>query len=151
MKGKRIDHVGIVVDDLASARRFVRDVLGFSFDREISIPGRLEAAFFRCGDAGVELIEVTDPGLRQERLGSAAARLEHVAVEVDDLSEAVDSLHRSGVEMTSATPTVTGPTRSYFTRPETTDGVIYQVFDRTGPESTNAARPARPRPPNLNG
>jgi methylmalonyl-CoA/ethylmalonyl-CoA epimerase len=134
VKGKRIDHVGIVVDDLESARNFVRDVLGFSFDREVSIPGRLEAIFFRCGDAGVELIEIRDPLLREERLGSASARVEHVAVEVDDVSDAVETLQRSGVEMTSSTPSVIGPTRSYFTRPETSDGVIYQVFDRIVPE-----------------
>lgn len=85
MKGKRIDHVGILVDNLESAGNFVRDVLGFSFDRQISIPGRLEALFFRCGDAAVELIEVTDAAERRERLGSASARLEHVAVEVDEL------------------------------------------------------------------
>jgi hypothetical protein len=29
---------------------------------------------------------------------------------------------------------VIGPTRSYFTRPETSDGVIYQVFDWIVPE-----------------
>jgi methylmalonyl-CoA/ethylmalonyl-CoA epimerase len=134
VKGKRIDHIGIVVDDLESARRFVCDVLGFAFDREVSIPGRLEAAFYRCGDAGVELIEITDSQLRRKRLGRAVARLEHVAVEVDDLSEAVATLHRSGVEMSSEMPTVTGPTRSYFTRPQTTDGIIYQVFDRPSPD-----------------
>jgi len=130
VKGKRIDHVGIVVDNLESAGNFVRDVLGFSFDREVSIPGRLEARFFRCGDAAVELIEVTDPVQRRERLGSATARLEHVAIEVDELTEAMESLRRSGVEMSAATPVVTGPIRSYFTRSETSGGVMYQVFER---------------------
>jgi catechol 2,3-dioxygenase-like lactoylglutathione lyase family enzyme len=132
VKGKRIDHVGIVVDDLASARRFVTDVMGFDFDREFSIPGRVQAAFFRCGDAGVELIEITEPELRQQRLGSATARLEHVAIEVDELIGTVDRLRKLGVEVTSAEPTLTGPTRSFFTQPETTDGVTYQLFDRPG-------------------
>lgn len=135
MKGKRIDHVGIVVEDLASASSFVRDVLGFAFDREVSIPGRLQAVFFRCGDARVELIDVSDPEERRRRLGTAAAKLEHVAVEVQDLNGAIESLKRSGVMMTSAAPTVNGPTRSYFTRPETTKGVIYQLFDWIVPES----------------
>lgn len=104
-------------------------MLGFSFDRQVSIPGRLEAVFFRCGDAAIELIEVTDPVQRRERLGSATARLEHIAVEVDRLPEAIESLRRSGVEITSETPIVTGPIRSYFTRAETTDGVMYLVFE----------------------
>ena len=136
MKGKRIDHVGIIVDDLESARRFVSDVLGFDFDREVSIPGRLQAAFFRCGDAAVELIEVTDSQMRQERLGSATARLEHVAIEVDELFATVDRMRQAGVAMATEEPVLTGPTRSFFTRPDTSDGVIYQVFDRP------ASRPA---------
>ncbi len=133
MKGKRIDHVGIVVDDLASACRFVADVMGFEFDRELAIPGRFQAAFFRCGKAGVELIEITDPELRQQRLGSATARLEHLAIEVDDLIATADRLRELGVKMASGEPTLTGPTRSFFTQPETSDGVTYQLFDRPAP------------------
>jgi catechol 2,3-dioxygenase-like lactoylglutathione lyase family enzyme len=141
VKAKRIDHVGIVVDNLESAATFVRDVLGFSFDRQVSIPGRLEAMFFRCGDAAVELIEVTDLVQRRERLGSATARLEHVAVEVEALPEAIGGLSQSGVGMTSATPTITGPIRSYFTRPETSDGVMYQVFEWIAKESSDPGPP----------
>ena len=144
MKANRIDHVGIVVDNLDSAVTFVRDVLGFTFDRQISIPGRLEAMFFRCGDTAVELIEVTDPVLRSERLGGAAARLEHLAIEVDELSEAVEGLRRSSVETTSPTPSIIGPIRSYFTRSETSDGVMYQVFEWIAKESADPGSPAQP-------
>jgi len=41
------------------------------------------------------------------------------------------------VAMSSETPAVIGPTRSFFTRPETTDGVIYQVFDHPGADLAN--------------
>jgi methylmalonyl-CoA/ethylmalonyl-CoA epimerase len=126
LKGKRIDHVGIVVDDLASARRFAADVLGLQLDREVVIPGRLNAAFFRCGDASVEFIEVTDPQLRER----------HVAIEVDEAFETRDELRELGVEMTEDQPTVSGQARSFFTRPETADGVIYQLFDRRGSSPT---------------
>jgi methylmalonyl-CoA/ethylmalonyl-CoA epimerase len=136
LKGKRIDHVGIVIDDLASARRFAADVLGLQLDREVVIPGRLNAAFFRCGDASVEFIEVTDPQLRERRLGDAQARVEHVAIEVDEAFEARDELRELGVEMTEDQPTVSGQARSFFTRPETADGVIYQLFDRRGSSPT---------------
>jgi len=54
MKARRIDHVGIVVDNLESARRFATEVFGFAFERDVSIRGRLEAAFYRCGDAAIE-------------------------------------------------------------------------------------------------
>ncbi len=127
---KRIDHVGVVVGDLTAARRFLDEVLGFTFDRSLSIPGRLEAAFYQCGDAAVELIEVSDPDERERRLGNATARIEHIAVQVDDLSGTFAQLTAAGVEATTVAPVVGGPLRSYFTRPETSNGVIFQIFDR---------------------
>jgi len=127
---KRIDHVGVVVEDLSAARRFLDEVLGFTFDRSLSVPGRLEAAFYKCGDASVELIEVTDPAEREQRLGNATARIEHIAVQVEDLNRAFDQLLAAGVQATTAAPVVGGPLRSYFTRPETSNGVIFQIFDR---------------------
>ena len=126
----RIDHVGVVVEDLSAARRFLGDVLGFTFDRSLSIPGRLEAEFFRCGDASVELIEVTEVNERIRRLGDSTARIEHIAVEVDDLGETFERLRAAGVLATTSAPVASGPLRSYFTRPETSNGVIFQVFDR---------------------
>jgi methylmalonyl-CoA/ethylmalonyl-CoA epimerase len=127
---KRLDHVGVVVENLPAARRFLDEVLGFTFDRSLSIPGRLEAVFYQCGDTGVELIEVSDPDERERRLGNATARIEHIAVEVDDLNAAFDQLTAAGVEATTAAPVVGGPLRSYFTRPETSNGVMFQIFDR---------------------
>ena len=57
---KRIDHVGIVVDDLESAGRLLRDVLGMTLVRSVEIPERqLHAAFYRCGETNIELIQVS--------------------------------------------------------------------------------------------
>ena len=127
---KRIDHVGIVVDNLDSARRFLSEVFEFELDREVAIPGRLNSAFYRCGDASIELIEIVDPAERSRRLGDGAARIEHVAIEVDDLDSVIAGLRAKGVETAAATPAVVGPIRSLVTRAETTDGVTYQIFDR---------------------
>ena len=130
MNTPRIEHIGVIVDDLAAARGFLSDVLGFELDREAAIPGRLEAAFFRCGSVAVELIEVTEPEERQRRLRDAPARIEHIAIEVESLDDAIADLRRKGVETTAASASVVGTSRSYFTRPESTDGVMYQFFER---------------------
>src|SRR5207237_9826002 len=85
---KRIDHVGIVVDDLESAGRLLRDVLGMTLVRSVEIPDRqLHAAFYRCGETNIELIQLDDPEARAKRLGNGAARLEHSAIEVDGAIE----------------------------------------------------------------
>jgi methylmalonyl-CoA/ethylmalonyl-CoA epimerase len=132
----RIHHVGIAVADLASARRFLEDALGFRLETSFSAPeARLEAGFFSRGaDVQVELFELGDPEARARRLGEGnVGRLEHIAIEVDDVELAREELRSAGVEMQADRPTVSKLARSYFTRPETTGGVVYQLLDRQVP------------------
>jgi methylmalonyl-CoA/ethylmalonyl-CoA epimerase len=125
---KRIDHVGVVVDNLSEAREFL-SLLGMTLDHEFDL-GRVGAAFYRCGDAMVELIECRLPDERARRLGESQARIEHIALEVDDLGETVAEFAKLGVEVTAAEPVTQGDIRSHWTKPESSLGVMYQVFER---------------------
>jgi methylmalonyl-CoA/ethylmalonyl-CoA epimerase len=132
---KRIDHVGVIVDDLEEAKRFLSD-LGMQFDRDLVIPGRLRAAFYACGETQIEVIEVDEPGERAQRLGDSTARIEHVAIEVDSLSTTMQALRGLGVETTMADPTAVGANLNFWTRADTCDGVSYQLIEK------GAAKPA---------
>jgi methylmalonyl-CoA/ethylmalonyl-CoA epimerase len=136
MKG-RLDHVGVIVADIVAARQLLEEVIGLELKREHhSTEARLDAAFlgFDSGpDSGalVELVELGDPEARSRRLGpDAVARIEHIAIEVDDVEAAREDLRARGIEMQSGSPSITGTARSYFTRPETTCGIILQFLDR---------------------
>jgi len=126
---KRIDHVGVIVDDLGQAKSFLSD-LGLQFDRDLAIPGRLRAAFFTCGETQIEVIEIDEPGERAQRLGDSMARIEHVAIEVDSLSATVQALRGLGVRTTTAEPLAVGVNLNYWTRAETCDGVQYQLIEK---------------------
>jgi len=125
---KRIDHVGVVVDNLAEARSFLSR-LGMTLDHEFDL-GRVGAAFYRCGDVMVELIECRLPDERARRLGTSQARIEHIAIEVEDLVTTVEEFATLGVEVTAKEPVTQGDVRSHWTKPESSDGVMYQVFER---------------------
>lgn len=133
---KRIDHIGVVVDDLASAKVFMADVLGFELEREVDVPHMsLKASFYRCGDVSFELIEISDPELRKERLGEGKqARIEHIAFEVDDMANAMADLARHGVKFDRPEPRVAdtpiGRRTNIWTLPETSDGVRYQLVKK---------------------
>jgi methylmalonyl-CoA epimerase len=129
----RIDHVGIVVADLSDAGRFLEEALGFHLEKRLKVPqGQLDAGFFAIGEgAQVELIQLGDPEARAQRLGEGnVGRLDHIAIEVDDVEAVKEELHPAGVRMQSEQPRRTALSRSYFTRPETTGGVVYQFLDR---------------------
>jgi hypothetical protein len=64
--------------------------------------------------------------------GERSARIEHIGIAVDDLAGTVAGLRAKGVRTMTAEPVGVGDWRYYFTDPETTDGVVYQLFSSTG-------------------
>ncbi len=126
---KRIDHVGVIVDDLEEAKRFLSD-MGLRFDRDLVIPGRLRAAFYACGETQIEVIEVDEPAERGRRLGDDRARIEHVAIEVDSLSTTLEALRGLGVQTTTPDPMAVGANLNYWTQADTCDGVQYQLIEK---------------------
>ena len=131
MKLRRIDHVGIVVADIA-AHIGQLEALGLSLGRVSDSP-QSHAEYFPCGDASVELIEVRDASTREQRLPSGqAARIEHIAFEVDSsLEEVRRELELRGVEV-SWPPWQSGDAEMIWTTAETSGGVQYQFMRRPG-------------------
>jgi methylmalonyl-CoA/ethylmalonyl-CoA epimerase len=126
---KRIDHVGVIVDDLAQARSFLAD-MGMRFDRDLVIPGRLRAAFYACGETQIEVIQIDEPEERARRLGDDTARVEHIAFEVDSLSTTLQALQGLGVKTTTSEPMAVGANLNYWTTAESCDGVQYQLIEK---------------------
>jgi|GEM_PF-1227590 len=129
---RRIDHIGVVVANITEARRWLADVFGLSLDRTLEVPeGRIQAAFYTCGAVDIELLEIGDPEVRRQRLGTdARARIEHIAVEVEDLQAALAMLAPLGVKTTQAAPRRIGDTLNVWTVAETTGGIAYQLIER---------------------
>jgi methylmalonyl-CoA/ethylmalonyl-CoA epimerase len=129
---KRIDHIGVVVEDLAAARKFLES-LGMELDRELELPQKsLRAAFYRAGDgAQIEIIELTTDEARRQRLGDGnRARIEHIAIEVDDISGTLAAIRGLGVDIDSDAPVPVGKNLNVWTLPETSEGVQYQFLEK---------------------
>jgi methylmalonyl-CoA/ethylmalonyl-CoA epimerase len=132
-----LDHVGVLVDDLGEAKRFFEDRLGLALEREGPQPALgAETAFYRCGPVLVELIERVSEDSPIPPLDGARARIDHIAVECDDMRATVDALARAGVRMldvgAGAEPLVLGQNLNHWTDPDTSDGVKYQLIEKGG-------------------
>ena len=125
---KRLDHVGIVVDNLSEAQSFLES-LGLKRVRDLRIPGRLNASFYSCGEVDIEIMEISNEDERARRLRGEAARIEHVAIEVDSLSTTVQALNGLGVRMQTSDPVTLDKGTNYWTVEDTTDGVVYQLIE----------------------
>jgi catechol 2,3-dioxygenase-like lactoylglutathione lyase family enzyme len=126
---KKIDHIGIAVADLAASRQLFEQLLGLELVRE-NASERARFAFFRLGDSEIELVEFLTPERREATLrGETVGRLDHIAVEVDDLDRATAKLRTQGVEHGDLIKGMVGI--SVMTDPKTTCGVTLQLVERT--------------------
>ena len=129
MKLNRIDHIGVIVDDIDEAKV----LLGKGFGLEagpITEREDLRTAFFTCGDVSIEVIQIVDPEIRRVRLGeNQRARIEHIAIEVDDLHATLRALKALGVQPKAA-PRLSRSRLTFWTEPESSDGVMYQFVEK---------------------
>lgn len=124
---KRFDHVGVIVEDLAASRALLEDEFGLTYSREVHTDD-FDAVFLRSGDAAVELIQMKDPERNRQRMaGNPAARIEHIALEVDSLDATLQALEALGIALNGPAQQA-GVYRSVWTRPETSGGVMYQFM-----------------------
>ena len=128
MDMRRLDHVGVIVDDLDEASRLL-EALGL-VEQERGEHDGLRLAFFSAGNALVEIIEPTDPEVRAQRLGDARARIEHIAFEIGDLDAALSALGALGVEP-NAPPRRLPDRAMFWTDPDTSDGIMFQFVQRS--------------------
>jgi len=131
MELRRIDHVGVVVRELADPAA----LLG-SLGLELARTNRNDESsghYFPCGDASIELIEVHDDDARARRLPEGAdAVIEHIAIEVDDLEAVHHTLTEQGVDVTWP-PFPSGDAAMIWTDAATSGGVQYQFLRRPAP------------------
>jgi methylmalonyl-CoA/ethylmalonyl-CoA epimerase len=125
-----IDHVGVVVDDLDAAVRFLGDAFGLAVERTVEVSElNLSARFLRWGGISIELIEHGDPERRKAALGDSQASIDHIAVKMADLDQAVSALVSAGVQTVTPEPFELAGRRTIFLAPDSADGVRYQLLE----------------------
>lgn len=123
----RVDHIGVLVDSLEDAKRFLGERVGLELVRELDVE-RLQrrVAFFQCGAVQIEVIEPYGPD-RERDLAGARAKIEHIAVEVDDVRRALEVL---GLRPNANGMVDIGGRETVWTDPDSGDGVMYQLVPR---------------------
>ena len=104
MAVKRIDHVGIAVDDLEAAQALYEQLLGAVAVGRDALPDT-EAVLLEVGDTRLELVaargEDTPVG---KFIASRGPGMHHVAFEVDDVAAELGRLAGAGLELVDAEP-----------------------------------------------
>lgn len=138
----RIQHVGLVVADLARSRRFYADALGLE---EVPRPPNFifDGAWFRFGGTEIHLLAEADTtgraGAPDPGPSAAHGLVAHIALEVEDLEASLARLEEHGVLLIGGPmPRGDGVTQVFFRDP---DGYVLELFQWTGEDQSDA--PAR--------
>lgn len=126
---RRIHHVGIVVERLAAAYAFYRDVLGLPLVREAEVAEQgVRAALLAAGDSEVELLEPLDSDTPVGRfLARRGEGLHHVCFETPDVAAALADLDRRGVRLIDRLPRQGLAGRIGFLHPGACSGVLVEL------------------------
>ena len=128
----RIDHIGVVVEDLDDAIALYADRLAMpEVHRETVEAQGVEAVLLDVGDGHVELLKPLGPatpvGKFLERKGPG---LHHVAYAVDDIDATLEKLKGDGIELIDAEPrTGIRNSRIAFLHPRSTGGVLTEIVE----------------------
>ena len=129
---RRIDHVGLVVSDLARSVEFYTQ-LGFRVERRMAFPGR-EIVMLTNGGSHAAKLELlcyvqTDPS-HPVPTDRTLLGLRHLAIHVADVSATFERLKREGVHMLPDPPfqQTGGPPIAFGLDP---DGVLLEFTEIT--------------------
>lgn len=132
MRIRRIDHLGIAVADFEKARRLWEDVLGLELTHEEVVQEQgVKTFFYPLAGVKFELLESLDPdGPIARHVAKRGEGVQHVALEVEDLDEAIEHMRAKGVRMIDEKPRGgVENTRIAFCHPKDTGGMLLELVE----------------------
>ena len=128
----KVDHVGIAVNNLEETLKFYEEVLGLKCEgTELVEEQKVKVAFLPVGDTELELLEsTTEDGPIAKFIAKNGGRggIQHVAVRVDNIENAIEEVKAKGYKMIDETPRYgAGNARIAFCHPKGTDGVLLEL------------------------
>ena len=134
----RINHVAIVVDDLDDALRFWQEGLGLEVQyAEEGEDQDSIIVFLPTGEAEVELVSpTTEAGGLARYLARKGPGLHHICFEVNNIQAYLEQLIAFDIQLINPKPVVgTGGKRIAFIHPDSTHGVLIELYEITNHES----------------
>jgi len=126
----KINHIGIAVNSIEEAAKMYTDVLGLKLkDIEIVEDQKARTAIIPVGESSIELIESTAPeGTIAKYIERRGEGLHHLALEVSNIQEALETLEKKGILLIDKKPrTGVEDTSIAFLHPKETKVLIELV------------------------
>lgn len=131
----KVDHIGIAVTNLEETIKFYEEVLNLTCaGTEIVEEQKVKVAFFPVGDTELEFLEsTTEDGPIAKFIEKNGGRggIQHIALRVDNIEEAIQSMKDKGYKMIDEAPRYgAGGAKIAFVHPKATGGILLELSER---------------------
>jgi methylmalonyl-CoA/ethylmalonyl-CoA epimerase len=131
----KVDHIGIAVSNLGETLKFYEDVLGIKCEgTEVVEDQKVKVAFLPVGDTEIELLESTSedgPIAKFIEKNGGRNGIQHIAVRVDNIEEAIEEVKLKGYRMIDEKPRYgAGGAKIAFCHPKSTHGILLELSER---------------------
>ena len=129
----KVDHIGIAVKDMAAAKKFYTEMLGMTAQgEEVVEQQKVKVCFIPSGDSEIELLESTSPaGPIAKFIEKNGEGIQHVALKVDNIENALADLKAKGVRLIDEVPRYgAGGASIAFIHPKATGGILLELSQR---------------------
>jgi methylmalonyl-CoA/ethylmalonyl-CoA epimerase len=133
---QKIDHLGIAVHSIATARVFYEQVLGLVCEGIEEVPAqKVRTAFFTVGDTHIELLEPTDPDSPVAKfLAKHGEGFHHIGYLSENIEDEMERAREQGCQLINPTPVAgAGGKRIAFLHPRSTFGVLTEICEQEQP------------------
>lgn len=127
---KKLDHIAIAVRNLDEEIARYRDVLGLEFlGKEVVPEQKVTVAFFKVGEVFIELLEpLSEDSPISAFIEKKGGGLHHLALEVDDIQDAIRRMQEKNVQMLDREPRRGAHhARIAFAHPKSFSGVLFEL------------------------
>jgi len=127
---RRLDHIGIAVNDLETALATYTEGLGLECDHQETLEDQqVRTAFLPLGDTHLELLEsLTAEGPIGRFLEKRGEGIHHLCFEVDDIRAALHRCEKAGMALIDREPRAGAHDKWVaFVHPRTTHGVLIEL------------------------
>ena len=133
MKILQIDHIGIAAKSIEQVSPFWSAILGLPITaRETVEEQKATTAFLPVGESEIEILESTAPeGAIAKFIESRGEGIQHIALRVENIEEALKELKEKGVRLIDEKPRRgAGGAKIAFIHPKATNGVLLELSER---------------------
>ena len=129
---KKIEHIGIAVEDLGKSEALFEKLLGAKpYKKENIQTEGVTTSFFKIADQKLELLHaISENSPIKKFIDKRNEGVHHIALHVDSIKNEVDRLESLGFEFISTTPTKGADNKMIvFLHPKTTNGVLIELCE----------------------